>query len=55
MALVRVTIMVDQNLEVRRILNTTTVVRNDTSRKSVEVTRREKMAKNLSDQMLRVV
>ena len=55
MALVRVKIMVDQNLEVRRMLNATTVARNGTSKKSVGVTRRKKRAKNLSHQMLRVV
>ena len=54
-ALVGVTIMVDQNPEVRRMLNATTVARKGTSRKSVGVTRREKMAKNLSNQMLRGV
>ena len=50
-----VTIMVDPNPEVRRMLNATTVVRKDMSRKSIGVTRREKRAKNLSHQMLRGV
>ena len=51
-ALVGVTIMVDQNPEVRRMLNATIVVKIGTSKKSVGVTRREKRAKNLSHQML---
>ena len=55
MALVGVIIMVDQNSEVRRMLNATTVVRKGTSRKSIGVTRREKKAKNLSHQMLKGV
>ena len=55
MALVGVKIMVDQNLEVRRMLNATTVVRNDTSRNSIGVIRREDKVKNLNHQMLRVV
>ena len=55
MALVGVKIMVDQNLKVRRMLNAITVARNGTSKRSVEVTRREKRAKNLSYQMLRAV
>ena len=38
MALMGVTIMVDQNQEVKRMLNATIVVRNDTSRKSVGTT-----------------
>ena len=54
MTSVGVTIMVDQNPEVRRILNVTTVERNGKSRKTVGVTRREKRVKNLSHQMFRV-
>ena len=52
MAPMGVTIMVDQNLEVRRILNATTMVRNGTSKKNVRTTRKEERAKNLSHQML---
>ena len=48
MAPVGVTIIVDQNLEVRRILNATIVARKCTSRNIVGVTRTEKRAKNLS-------
>ena len=55
MAPVGVKIMVDQNLEVRGMLNATTVARKGTSRKNVGVIRREERAKNLSHQMLRVV
>ena len=55
MAPVGVTIMVDQNPKVRKILNATTVARNDMSKKSVRVTRREERAKSLSHQMLRGV
>ena len=47
--------MIDQNPEVRRMLNDTTMARKGTSRKSVGVTRREKRTKNLSHQMLRGV
>ena len=54
MVLVGVTIMVDQNLEVRKMLNATTVAKKGTSRKSVGTTRREERAKNMSHQMLRV-
>ena len=52
---VGVKIMVDQNPEVRRMLNAKTVARKGMSRKGVGVTRREKRAKKLSYQMLRVV
>ena len=52
---VGVTIMVDQNPEVRRMLSATTVARNGTSRKSIGVTRREERTKNPSHQMLRDV
>ena len=55
MAPVGVKIMVDQNPEVRRMLNATTVARKGTSRKSVGVTRREERAKNLRHQMLKGV
>ena len=55
MAPVGVKIMVDQNSEVKRMLNATTVARKGTSRKSVGVTRREKRAKNMSHQMLKGV
>ena len=47
--------MVDQNPKVKKMLNATTVARNDTSRKSVGVTRREERAKSLSHQMLKGV
>ena len=47
--------MIDQNLEVKRILNVTTVAKKDTSNKSVGITKREERAKNLSHQMLRGV
>ena len=55
MAPVGVTIMLYQNPEVRIMLNATIVARNDTSRKSVGVTRREERAKNLNHQMLKGV
>ena len=55
MAPMGVIIMVYQNSEVRRMLNATTVVRKDTSRKSLGVAKRENMTKNLSHQMLRGV
>ena len=52
---VGVKIMVDQNSEVKRMLNATTVARKGTSRKSVGVTRKKEREKNLSHQMLRGV
>ena len=55
MTLVGVTIVLDQNQEVRRMLNATTVVKKGTLRKSVKVTRRKERAKNLSHQILRGV
>ena len=55
MAPVGVKIMVDQNPEVRRMLNATIVAKKGTSRKSVGVIKREKRVKTLSHQMLRGV
>ena len=55
MAPVGVTIIVDQNPQVRKMLNTTIVARKGTLRKSVGVTIREKRAKNMSHQMLKGV
>ena len=49
----RATITVDQNREVRRMSNATTVARKGMSRKSIGTTRREERVKILSHQMLK--
>ena len=55
MAPMGVTIMVDENREIRRMSNATIVARKGTSRKSVGITRREEKVKIMSHQMLRGV
>ena len=45
--------MVDLNQEIRRMLNATTVARNDMSRKSVGTTKREERVKSLRHKMLK--
>ena len=52
MALVEVTIMVDQNSEVRKMSNATIIARKGTLRKRVETIRREQRVKIMSHQML---